>query len=66
MYVCLCNAVTDREFCAHAKSERCTVSSVYKSLGAKPKCGKCVPYVRELVRQLIEIPLPQSTVAAPG
>ena len=66
MYVCLCNAITDREFCAHANGENCTVSMVYQSLGAAPKCGKCVPFVRQLLRQLIDIPLPQVTAAAPG
>jgi bacterioferritin-associated ferredoxin len=65
MYVCLCNAVTDREFCAHAKSANLTVSMVYRSLNAKPKCGKCVPYVRELLQQLTDIPLHQATTPAP-
>ncbi len=35
MYVCLCNAITDREFCAHAVDEGCTVSAVYRSLGSR-------------------------------
>ena len=64
MYVCLCNAITDREFCAHAKSGNRTVSTVYQSVGAKPKCGKCVPYVRQLLKQLI--PLSPPTAAAQG
>jgi bacterioferritin-associated ferredoxin len=64
MYVCLCNAITDRELCAHAESADLTVSMVYRSLGAKPKCGKCVPYVRRLLQQLIEVPLSQSTATA--
>jgi bacterioferritin-associated ferredoxin len=65
MYVCLCNAITDREFCAHARSANLTVSMVYRSLDSKPKCGKCVPYVRQLLRQLIDIPIHQPTAAAP-
>jgi bacterioferritin-associated ferredoxin len=56
MYVCLCHAITDREFCAHAADEGRTVSAVYRSLGAKPQCGKCVPYVRQLLQRLIETP----------
>jgi len=35
MYVCLCNAITDRDFCAHATDGNCTVSTIYRSLGAK-------------------------------
>ena len=56
MYVCLCNMITDREFRAHATQEDCTVSMVYQSLGTKPRCGKCVAYVKELVKQVLEIP----------
>jgi bacterioferritin-associated ferredoxin len=65
MYVCLCNAITDRDFRAQAAAENSTVSTVYRSLGAKPRCGKCVPYVRQLLRQVIEIsePAPQAAPA---
>ena len=66
MYVCLCNAITDRDFRAHAAEENATVSMVYRSLGTKPKCGKCVPYVRQLLRQVVEIPHPQLIAAATG
>jgi bacterioferritin-associated ferredoxin len=66
MYVCLCNAITDRDFRAHAADENSTVSRVYRSLGTKPKCGKCVPYVRQLLRQVVEIPPPQLIPAVAG
>ena len=55
MYVCLCNAITDRDFrahAAHAECAGCSVSAVYRSLGKKPQCGKCVPFVRQLLRQV--------------
>jgi bacterioferritin-associated ferredoxin len=64
MYVCLCHAITDRDFRAHAECEGCTVSAVYRSLGTKPKCGKCVPFVRQLLRQVVEIPHPNPLAAA--
>jgi bacterioferritin-associated ferredoxin len=66
MYVCLCNAITDRDFRTHAADENCTVSALYRSLGTKPRCGKCVPYVRELLRQMVEFPHPPSIAAATG
>jgi bacterioferritin-associated ferredoxin len=66
MYVCLCNAITDRDFRAHAADESCTVATVYRSLGTKPKCGKCVPYVRQLLRQVVEIPRSQLIGAVTG
>ena len=48
MYLCICNAITDREARSHC-STSCSVSAVYRALGVKPKCGKCVPLVREML-----------------
>jgi bacterioferritin-associated ferredoxin len=56
MYVCLCNAITDRDFRAHCEGEACTVAMVYRALGAMPQCGKCVPLVREMLRQGAQTP----------
>jgi bacterioferritin-associated ferredoxin len=51
MFICLCNALKDSQMCgAIADGAQC-VSEVYKSLGCQPKCGKCVPYVREQLSQ---------------
>ena len=66
MYVCLCNAITDRDFRAHAADKTCTVSMVYHSLGTKPKCGKCVQYVKQLLKQVVETPQTQLLTAAAG
>jgi bacterioferritin-associated ferredoxin len=69
MYVCLCNAITDRDFRAHAAHPECagcSVSAVYRSLGKKPQCGKCVPFVRQLLRQVVEAPARLPAVAAAG
>ena len=66
MYVCLCNAITDRDFRAPATDEKCTVAAVYHSLGTKPRCGKCVPYVKQSLRQMTEMPHPQRAAAAAG
>jgi len=48
MYLCICNAITDREARSHCNTS-CSVASVYRALGVKPKCGKCVPLVREML-----------------
>ena len=32
------------------EQQKCRVSEVYKALGCAPKCGKCVPLVKELSR----------------
>jgi bacterioferritin-associated ferredoxin len=49
MYICLCNALTDRKVHAHGAGEACSVAMVYRALGVKPQCGKCVPYVRQML-----------------
>jgi bacterioferritin-associated ferredoxin len=64
MYICLCNAITDRDFLAHAVEKDCTVSTLYRSLGIKPRCGRCVPYVKQLLLRAVEIPHPQAEAAA--
>ena len=33
-----------------------TVAMIYRSLGTKPKCGKCAPLVREMLRKVVELP----------
>lgn len=52
MYVCLCHALTDRDIDACCGGDDGgTVSSVYRALGLRPQCGKCVPMVRQIVRE---------------
>ena len=50
MYVCLCNALTDRDLLPHT-SGATSVSMVYRACGCQPQCGKCVPFVRQMLRQ---------------
>jgi bacterioferritin-associated ferredoxin len=51
MYICLCNALTDRQIRAQCEGEDASVAMVYRALGAAPQCGKCVPMVRQILRQ---------------
>jgi len=50
MYICLCNGFTDGKVRLVARNGECSVSEVYRALGCKPQCGKCVPFVRDLIR----------------
>jgi bacterioferritin-associated ferredoxin len=49
MYVCICNAISDRQARSHTDSAGCSVAAFYRALGVKPKCGKCVAVVREML-----------------
>ncbi len=47
MYVCTCNALTDKQIDAACKSGVTSWSEVYAFHGCKPQCGKCIPEVCE-------------------
>ncbi len=53
MYLCICNAITDRQARSHRApsggTREYSVSAFYRALGVKPKCGKCVRGVREML-----------------
>jgi bacterioferritin-associated ferredoxin len=49
MYLCICNAITDHQARSHGTDAGCSVAAFYRALGVKPKCGKCVPMVREIL-----------------
>jgi bacterioferritin-associated ferredoxin len=51
MYVCLCNALTDRDLRPHLAGGSPSVSMVYRACGCQPQCGKCVPFVRQMLRE---------------
>ena len=51
MYVCLCNALTDRDLLPHTATGTSSVSMVYQACGCRPQCGKCVPMVRQMLRE---------------
>jgi bacterioferritin-associated ferredoxin len=50
MYICLCNGITERDVLRHT-AEDCSVAMVYRACGAEPRCGKCVPYIRDMIRR---------------
>jgi bacterioferritin-associated ferredoxin len=51
MYICLCNGFTDKQVRAVCGAGD-SAASVYRSLGVRPKCGKCVPLVRQIQREI--------------
>jgi bacterioferritin-associated ferredoxin len=62
MYLCVCNAITDRAARTQVQAER-TLAMIYRALGAKPECGKCAPLLRQMLREAVESGRPQP---APG
>ncbi len=60
MYVCLCNALTDRDLRPHIAGGSRSVSMVYRACGCQPQCGKCVPFVRQMLRENTDATLGQA------
>jgi bacterioferritin-associated ferredoxin len=52
MYVCVCNAVTDRQIRAQSECTRGTVAEIYRALGIKVKCGKCVRTAKCIIAEM--------------
>ncbi|MDA8232101.1 MAG: (2Fe-2S)-binding protein [Magnetospirillum sp.] len=51
MYLCLCHALTDRQVRAAIEEGGAGgTAEVYRRLGCTPRCGKCVPFVRAMVK----------------
>jgi bacterioferritin-associated ferredoxin len=56
VYICLCNGFTDRQVRRSTEDGSVSVSQVYKALGCQPKCGKCVPIVRDMLKSVGILP----------
>ncbi len=63
MYVCLCNAFTDRQVRAVCPGAGSSAAAVYCALGVRPKCGKCVPTVRQILDEVSSAVTPAAVPA---
>ncbi len=48
MYICICNALRDRELAAASGGAR-SVADVFRRCGRRPQCGKCLPDVAQII-----------------
>ena len=49
MIACVCNAITEDEVRAVARTGARTPVKAYASLGCEPQCGSCLCYTQELI-----------------
>lgn len=49
MYVCICHPITDKQIRQVLQDGAQTTAAVFRHFGHKVQCGKCVPYVRDMV-----------------
>ena len=49
MIVCVCNAIRESEVRAAARAGAACPTSAYRARGAKPRCGQCFSFAREII-----------------
>jgi bacterioferritin-associated ferredoxin len=49
MYICLCNAITEREIRKCVAQGACSMRDLESCLGVGATCGKCRPAAREIL-----------------
>ena len=49
MYICLCNAITEREIRSCVEDGACSLRDLESCLGVGAGCGKCKPAAREIL-----------------
>ena len=49
MIVCVCNAIREKEVRQAARDGASCPTSAYRCFGAKPRCGTCFPFAREII-----------------
>ncbi|AUB81007.1 (2Fe-2S)-binding protein [Candidatus Thiodictyon syntrophicum] len=50
MYVCVCNAVTDRQIRAAVRAGASSLNDLREGLGLGGTCGTCLPCAAEVLR----------------
>lgn len=61
MYVCICNAVTERQILQAVAGGARTVADLKQALKVGTRCGACASFAEEVLEEGLEgrIPLPQ-------
>ena len=49
MYVCLCHGINERDVAQAACNGACKAADVFRQHGVRPKCGRCVSAMRQMV-----------------
>jgi bacterioferritin-associated ferredoxin len=49
MYVCVCNAITDRDLASLASEGVGCAKEAYRRLGGAPVCGRCLDFAQDLI-----------------
>jgi bacterioferritin-associated ferredoxin len=59
MYVCVCNAVTDRDIGSAVAEGCCTLRELREQLGVAACCGRCAGCAREVLQDNLQARAPR-------
>lgn len=59
MYVCVCNAVTDRDIGNAVAGGCCTMKHLHEQLGVGSCCGRCTRCAREVLQDSLHAVAPR-------
>ncbi|OGS91259.1 MAG: hypothetical protein A2Z95_02035 [Gallionellales bacterium GWA2_60_18] len=59
MYVCVCNAVTDRDIGSAVAEGCCTMQQLREQLGVGTCCGRCTRCAREVLKDTLQASAPR-------
>lgn len=51
MYVCICNAIREKELRAAARQAKCCAEEIYVSLGSAPQCRQCLEDAEDILAE---------------
>jgi bacterioferritin-associated ferredoxin len=51
MYICICNALREKQIEAAAGDNARTVAEVFRRCGSRPQCGKCLTDVAQKIEE---------------
>jgi bacterioferritin-associated ferredoxin len=66
MYVCVCNAITDKQIRAAAKAGTRDLWRLQAELGVATNCGSCADVAREILAEYRDRPSPGPVVYEPA
>lgn len=64
MFVCICNALREKELAAAAGGDARTVADVFRRCGSRPQCGKCLPDVAQIIEDARDLESGPQKIAA--
>ena len=66
MYVCICNAITDKQIRAAAEEGATDISCLQAKLGVATGCGSCEEVASEILAEFRQRPAPRPQVYVPA